>query len=385
MTDNPEPAPRETPPPLQKTTFPCESCGAALHFSPGEGELTCPWCGHVTVITPSGEQIREYDLGKAIDALEKAGRTAVADETLVHCDSCGAEFRLEQDVYAGECPFCGSPVVTANDRLRLFRPRSLLPFRIDRKQARAAFRKWLGSLWFAPSAITRHAREEGKLTGIYLPYWTYDSQTETRYRGERGTIYHVRVQVPVVVDGRRRMQTRTVPRIRWRPVSGVVRRHFDDVLIGASHTLPRAITDRLAPWDLENLVPYSEAYLSGFRSELYQVEVDEGFDRARQVMDNIIRNDIRRDIGGDRQRISRLHTTHNGVTFKHLLLPVWAAAFRYRGKGYRFVINGRTGKVQGERPYSWLKIGLAVTAALLASAVVVWLMQQYGYRVSSDI
>ena len=45
---------------------------------------------------------------------------------------------------------------------------------------------------------------------------------------------------------------------------------FDDVLIGASLSLPRQILDRLQPWDLHNLVPYDENYISGFQSELYQ-------------------------------------------------------------------------------------------------------------------
>ncbi len=368
----------EIPPTLQKATFPCARCGATLHFVPGEGELECPWCGYQSVIEDSGERILEYDLQEAVGALQKAERAEPDSEAIVHCDTCGAEFRLEVNVHSGECPFCGSPVVTASDQFRLFKPRSLLPFRIGREQARAAFQGWIGNLWFAPGAVARYAREEGKLTGIYLPYWTYDSQTVTRYQGERGTTYYVRVQVPVVVNGRRTMQTRRVPRVRWRSVSGVVKRHFDDVLIGATTTLPRAITDRLQPWDLGNLVPYSEEYLSGFRSEVYQIKVDEGFEQARLVMDSTIRNDVRRDIGGDHQRITRLHTSHSQMTFKHLLLPVWAAAFRYRGKSYRFVINGRTGKVQGERPYSWIKIGLAIIAGLLVAAGVIWALNEYG-------
>jgi predicted RNA-binding Zn-ribbon protein involved in translation (DUF1610 family) len=368
----------EIPPPLQKATFPCAQCGAALHFAPGEGALQCPWCGHESSITDSGERIREYDLKEAVRSLQKAERAESDHEAVIHCDSCGAGFRLETNVHSGECPFCGSPVVTATDRLRLFKPRSLLPFRISRKQAREAFRGWIGDLWFAPGAIARHAREEGRLAGIYLPYWTYDSQTATRYQGERGTTYYVRVRVPVVVNGRRTMQTRRVPRIRWRGVSGVVGRHFDDVLIGATNTLPRTITDRLQPWDLENLVPYKEDYLSGFRSEVYQIKVDEGFEQARRVMDGIIRGDVRRDIGGDHQRITHLHTRHSDMTFKHLLLPVWAAAFRYREKSYRFVINGRTGKVQGERPYSWIKIGLAIIAGTLIAAGTLWALNELG-------
>ena len=155
-------------------------------------------------------------------------------------------------------------------------------------------------------------------------------------------------------------------------MSGRTTRHFDDVLVGATKTLPRQITDWLAPWDLENLVPYTEDYLAGFSSEVYQVDLDEGFDIARQVMDETIRGDVRRAIGGDQQRVTGLRTRHGDTTFKHVLLPLWSAGFRFRDKSYRFVVNGRTGKVRGERPWSVVKITLAAIAGavLLATALV---------------
>jgi hypothetical protein len=156
-----------------------------------------------------------------------------------------------------------------------------------------------------------------------------------------------------------------VPKIRWTNVRGRVSRFFDDVLIGASTSLPRQILDHLKPWELGNLIPYDKKYLSGFQSEYYQVELDEGFDRAKQVMDSIIQQDIAYDIGGDHQRIHRVDTHHSDTTYKHCLLPIWSAAFLYRDKSYRFVINGRTGQVQGERPYSYWKITIAVITGLI--------------------
>jgi hypothetical protein len=82
----------------------------------------------------------------------------------------------------------------------------------------------------------------------------------------------------------------------------------------------------------------------------------------------IIRSTVRSDIGGDEQRITTMNTTYSDITFKHILLPIWISSYRYKGKVYRFLINGQTGEVQGERPYSALKIMLAV---LLVIAVIV--------------
>jgi len=95
---------------------------------------------------------------------------------------------------------------------------------------------------------------------------------------------------------------------------------------------------------------------------VYQVELDQGFNHAQVNMDKIIRRDVGNAIGGDQQRIHRLQTSHSDTTFKHVLLPLWNAAFEFRGKTYRFVVNGRTGKVRGERPYSVIKIALAALA-----------------------
>jgi hypothetical protein len=171
---------------------------------------------------------------------------------------------------------------------------------------------------------------------------------------------------------------RSIPRVRWKPVSGHVSLHFDDILIGASKTLPRKIIDHLEPWDLRNLVPYSEAYLSGFHSELYQVTVDKGFMQAKNIMDRHIDHAIRKDIGGDQQRIANVNTQHYNITFKHLLLPIWSAAFKYRGKSYRYVINGRNGKIHGERPYSFIKIMFAVITFIIILGAGLYFLEKSG-------
>ncbi|MGB3916270.1 MAG: primosomal protein N' (replication factor Y) - superfamily II helicase [Thiothrix litoralis] len=342
--------------------FPCEECGADLVYQPGTQTLTCTYCGHQNSIHQSHQEIREYSFEQALRAVQQGKLRPLDSTQVIKCPNCAATFELKQNNHAGDCPFCGTPVVTGTEQTRLFQPKSLLPFLITDKAAHAAFDKWIGGLWFAPSALKDKAKRDEKLLGIYIPYWTYDSHRDSYYRGERGVIYYERQMVTVIVNGQPRQQVQNVPRIRWTPVSGRVRLFFDDVLVGATRTLPRAILDRLEPWDLPNLVPYNESYLSGFQSEIYQVDLDEGFEQARGIMDSRIYHAILSDIGGDQQRVNSLETQHAATTFKHVLLPVWSAAFRYNGETYRFVINGRNGKTQGERPYSVVKI---VFAALL--------------------
>ena len=168
-------------------------------------------------------------------------------------------------------------------------------------------------------------------------------------------------------DGKR--QQIKVRKTRWRSVSGRVARFFDDVLVLASQSLPKKYTDGLEPWDLSALEPYTPEYLAGFRAEGYQVELVDGFAEARAFMDRMILRDVKYDIGGDRQRVSDVDTSISDVTFKHVLLPVWLAAYKYRGKTFRFVVNGRTGRVQGERPYSAIKITIAVIFGLILALI----------------
>ncbi|HET6468066.1 MAG TPA: hypothetical protein VFG43_06780 [Geminicoccaceae bacterium] len=347
--------------------FACEQCGAILTYRPGTETLVCAYCGHANRIVEAQVEIVENDLRSA---LEKGLSQAPVEETrTVKCGSCAAEFSFDPNVHAGACPFCGHAVVTGTGLNRHIKPAALLPFAIAEGEARERIASWLKGLWFAPNKLKQYARGAGRLAGMYLPYWTYDSKTSTRYAGQRGTIYYVQVPVRTVVNGRSVTQMQSVQKVRWTPVSGRVSRFFDDVLVLASRSLPAWITDRLEPWDLQDIRPYTEDYLSGFQSEVYQVPLDEGFEAAKEKMRAVIQGDVRADIGGDLQQIQRMDVTHVDPTFKHVLLPIWITAFTFQGKSYRLCVNGRTGEVQGERPYSPWKIAAAVIVAVIAGGL----------------
>jgi len=360
--------------------FPCAQCGAFLEYAPGVAALRCAYCGHENSIVVADQPIVEQDFRQT---LRQLARTVATQESIsIHCDSCGASYTFDNATHAGDCPFCGSPVVAKTEQHRELQPQALLPFQVQRDQARSAFREWLGNLWFAPSKLKDYARNDARLTGMYVPYWTYDADTTTTYRGERGDNYQVRETYRAVENGEEVERTRIVTKIRWSPAAGQVARFFDDVLVLASRSLPQDVTERLEPWDLANLTPYQEDYLSGFRSEMYQIDLEQGFERAREIMAPTIRRDIERDIGGDHQRIHAADTRYGEIHFKHILLPIWMSAFRFRDKIYRFVVNGRTGEVQGERPYSPWKIAFAVLLAALAIGGGIALWQRYSQTVS---
>ena len=400
------------PTPPSEFRYPCENCGASLTFSPGEQVLKCPYCGHVQQISPGAakaparstregadgdrELLKEPATGRALqwDAGRKApelreiplenglrldaGSDLTVEVRTLSCPNCGAKFELGQG-HAAVCPFCATPVVTDTGATRLLKPQGVVPFVVTEDQARAALEDWLGRLWFAPSGLIAYARKGRKMAGVYSPFWTFDADTASAYLGQRGDYYYETVYVTETVNGQTRRVPRQIRKTRWRAVQGRVRRAFNDVLVLASSALPRRFTDALTPWDLSHLRPYDPQYLAGLEAEGYTIPLQSGHDIARQEMAGVIAMDIRRDIGGDEQRIDRAQTAYSAETFKHILLPIWSAAYKYNGKSYRFVVNGQSGRVQGERPWSIWKIAGAVIAGLVLLALILLAAQQSGY------
>jgi hypothetical protein len=207
--------------------------------------------------------------------------------------------------------------------------------------------------------------------------------TYTFYTGARGDDYQepeTYTETETYTDGDGQTQTRQVTKTRmvtrtvWTPVSGEVQHFFDDVCVCASKSLPPRYAATLTPKELKGLEEFKSEYLSGFTTERYTVGPKEGFETAKQIMDGVIRGLCVRDIGGNHQRLDTVETQHLGVTFKHILLPVWLASYRYRDKTYRVLVNGQTGHVLGDRPYSWAKILALVLTILAVIAAVVRLL-----------
>jgi predicted RNA-binding Zn-ribbon protein involved in translation (DUF1610 family) len=362
--------------------FPCAKCGAKLDFDPSSQALKCPYCGHEEAIAPATHAIEEHAYEEYLHRLAGRQRALEGRSSQVRCTGCGAVVLLEDKVATDQCPFCAthleSQPAAAEDMIP---PEGVLPFTIADREARQAFNRWIESRWFAPTEL-RQLANLGKLSGVYLPFWTYDSMTYSHYTGERGDDYQetetytdtewytetttdANGQPTTVSRSRPVTRTRTVTRTRWTSVAGNVQHFFDDVLICASTSLQDWEVAKLAPWDLHNLEEFQPHFLSGFKTERYAVDLKEGFARAREVMDGEIRQLCCQDIGGNHQRLHTVRTQHVGVTFKHLLMPVWLGAYRYRDQPYRVLVNARTGKVFGSRPFSFVKIMMLILAILL--------------------
>ncbi len=338
----------------------CQNCGANMVFDPKIGKLACPYCASSKSIETNINKIVERDFYSALRPENQRLQPMATDAMQVSCDSCGATVVFIPPESAKQCDFCAAKLVAQpKSSDPLVAPESVLPFSITPPQAISNLKTWTSSRWFAPSQLKTMAQHD-KAESIYLPYWTFDSDSLTQYSGQRGEDYQVRENY---TDSDGNEQTRTRTETNWYNTSGETERHFDDVSVPATKSVLPKYLEKLN-WDFSGLVSYEPAYLSGHKAQVYQVSLEEGFERFKQIAEGVIRGDVNQSIGGDKQRIDSMNTDYSNITFKHLLVPVYAGAYRFNNKVYQIVINGKTGEVQGERPYSWLKIGCLITAIL---------------------
>lgn len=347
-------------------TFPCEQCGSDLLFHIGAQNLSCQYCGFSKTLAYGDAAVVEQDLQAALDRIKDL-RTRINDTpaeaapSTWACGSCGATVVYEGSLTSQDCDYCGTPdqrpeSKRAPDRLPID---AMLTFTVDSHVAKKAIAKWVGSRWFLPSAFKSDA-QSGKIQGTYLPHFTFDAMTATAYTGERGEYY----SVTVGSGENKRSETRT----RWSPAAGRFQRFFDDVLVAAIRSMPTKVLRGLRPWPLEKAVPFAPEALAGKQAHTYEVELQECLPKAKSRIESELERDVRRRIGGDVQNIDDMTTLFSALTYKYMLLPIWILAYRYGDKSFRVAVNGTTGAVHGERPYSIAKILLTASLVLLLIA-----------------
>ncbi|MGI8641436.1 MAG: hypothetical protein ACR2MG_16000 [Pyrinomonadaceae bacterium] len=352
--------------------FLCEQCGANIIFDPRNGQLTCPYCNFTKTIATDGGEITERDFNSFLRPDAERLQPLAREAMQVSCSSCGATVTFVPPETARNCDFCGAKIVAQPKSADpLVAPEGVLPFSITNQHASGSLKTWINSRWFAPNNLKIFAQPD-KISSVYIPYWTFDADTHSQYSGERGEYYYETEHYKE--NGERK--SRQVRHTNWHSAAGAVSRFFDDIYIAATKSVVPEYLKKLN-WQFSEIVPYEPAYLAGHKAQTYQVTLEEGFEEFKQIATGVIYNDVRQDIGGDEQQVHNVSTEYSKVTFKHLLLPVYAGAYRYNNKVFQIVVNGRTGEVQGERPYSWLKIGclsifilaVIIIIALIAAAI----------------
>lgn len=352
--------------------LPCPSCGNELQWSASRKRLNCSYCGYEEEIDNSNDKVVEQSLADAVTQIadfmpEKIGKK------VFDCQNCGAKFMVEQEEVKVNCGFCGSTKVNleAFDH-QYIQPIGIIPFYVSRDEAVKLFSKWVKSGWFYPNKL-KHLAAIDSLHGLYIPFWTYDAQSEADWSGEAGYYYNETVRVNI--NGK--PQTKQVQKVRWKRRSGHLSHFFDDILVVASGGLEQKHVERILPYQLGEVVNFDPRLMIGWEAEVYNLQVDKGYQIAENIMDSKLRNMCSAQLGGDTQRNLHVTSSKSGQTFKLIILPVWIAAYIYNDEVYRFTINGQTGRVHGKKPLSWVKISMVILVFILF-IVGVWYLRESG-------
>lgn len=340
----------------EETDKKCPRCGGVMDFDPASGKLKCPYCDYEEQIPVKEEEPKkaaELDLASAEFTANKDW--GVQTKTVI-CKACGAESIYDALQTSAVCPFCGSNQVMDQKDKDTIAPGGVVPFKISDKEASGLFKSWIGNKFYCPKLAKESAKAD-KFKGIYLPYWTFDAQTFSDYKGEYG-IEHT------YTDSEGESQTETT----WYRTSGMYKRFFDDELVLASTKHTSSMMKGIEPFDTENNVSYKPEYIAGFVAERYSIGLEDGWEIAKKSIERQLRSEIADKIENENHandsRIHSVDTEFMDMTYKYLLLPIWMSSFKYKDKIYQFVVNGQTGKVSGDTPVSVPKVILTILAVI---------------------
>jgi Zn finger protein HypA/HybF involved in hydrogenase expression len=222
--------------------FHCPACGGEAHWTPTQQALLCPFCGTESpaVLQTRGADtvIVEHDLAAALRAIPDEARGWLAEKRSVKCQSCQAISVFDASKVGQRCDFCGSVELVPYEQIKdVFRPESLLPFRISETQARELIRNWYRHRWFAPNTLRTKALTD-TAKGIYLPYWTFDAKAEASWTADSGRY----------TDRDKKHVRRAVARVRRRARWGIARSEPGILAVGraVSHELADSLRSRLS-------------------------------------------------------------------------------------------------------------------------------------------
>ncbi len=330
---------------MATVTYQCPTCGAALRFDAQSQRWACDYC-HA--------QYAQQDLEQA-----HGGREAAFQGVRYTCPTCGAELVADENTAATFCVYCHSPTLLSERLTDDFRPVGVLPFQINKEQARERFLKWCRRRKFIPKGFTAPEQIE-KMTGLYVPYWLFDADASGRLHAVATTVHTTRTSKEVITY------------TRFYDVARGGSMTFTGVPADGSKKLDDQTMKVLEPFDYRAMRSFDASYLAGFFAEKYDVDqktvapVVEG--RMRAYAEQLLRDTI---TGYATISVDQRDVQLNRMNASYVLMPVWLLTYRFKEKDYFFLMNGQTGKIAGNMPFSFLKlfrfgaVAWAVTTLLL--------------------
>lgn len=348
--------------------YKCPNCGAGLPFHEDSQKMVCTYCNStfdledvISFHDKAAEEERETIDWDVSSQQPWSQEEADALRTFT-CQSCAGELVTDGVTAATFCPYCGNPTVLPGRLSGGLRPDAVIPFKLGRDDAKAAFLRLCRGKPLLPKFFRQEQQIE-KITGMYVPFWLYDCGSDF-YGSYRAT----------------RVRHWSDAQFNYTKTSyyHLVRRasaDFSGIPMDGSSKMDDALMESIEPFDYSQLVDFETAYLSGFLADRYDVASDEGEGRIRQRVSVSMEDLLSPSFMGYTSvipKVKKINIHHSKA--KYVLLPVWMLTAKYKGKTYTFAMNGQTGRMTGTLPtdtgrcWAWFA-GVSAGVAALAAGI----------------
>jgi len=334
---------------MQTVTYKCPCCGAPLAFDGVSRKLSCASCRNEFELEnlEAVQQIEIEDDGfECMDwKMDSQGYNEVPGSQTYSCQSCGAELVTDETTTATECAYCGSPIILSNVLNDSPSPAYVLPFKVSEEEAKKMFHDYFHGKKLIPNIFETSQNRISEIRRLYVPYWLFSCRADahmtynaTRVRSSRQGDYEV---------------TRTSHYLVRR--TGTL--DFDGIPVDSSEKLDNRITESLEPYDFKEAIPFAPATLSGSMADRPDVDEADCRDRANERLRASTKDVFRSTVIGYHSVVERgCSIRTNNASAVPVLLPVWLIRTEKNENGekktYTFAINGQTGKLTCDVPFS---------------------------------
>lgn len=362
----------------EATNYQCPNCQGRLSFDGDSGQLKCEFCE--SAFSPQdieelyAQKQAQADEKVAGDRASKAEDVSAAEASVsadVHvepkreltgdpvqdylanarwsdadvdnmraynCPSCGAQLMVDQVTAVTSCPYCGNNTVLPGQLSDVLKPDLVIPFKLDRNAAIAALKEYYGGKRFLPDGFTEGNHLE-EVQGVYVPFWLYSGTATGDFTFEATTSR--------TWSDSENMYTET-DHYNLHRVGSM---DFYLVPVDGSTKMPDAHMDAIEPFNYSELVPFSVAYLPGYLTDRYDLDVQQCDPRARNRVEATCANAIQGTISGyESVSLGSSDTDVEWSEVSYALMPVWMLHTKWNGNDYLFAMNGQTGKLIGDLP-----------------------------------
>lgn len=347
----------------QHVFFPnsCPTCGSQLQYGSRKRELRCKKCGYKRELKRNSSQVSERKLNSSVD-FSRFTKGMGEITQVKSCGNCSSLIAYHPNAVPGRCPVCNQNEFTdVKNSPKTLEPKNILPFTVPEHRARKILRRHLRKRrpWMLPAKIFKTYRPE-QLRAAYIPAYLMDVYVRASWEGKGG------FRIPVNNKGK------VTEKEVWEPVTGYYENFYENQFTLASPKIDKSVFDQINDFPLRDLVAFDPGYLESFPAEVTEKDPNDSVKDAEKSIDDAVKSQAQSKIKAEKTKDLKITSDKEALTWQHVLLPVWISSFTYRKKTFQYLINGKTGKVAGDKPLSLPRILILIGTITVLLVLLVW-------------